>query len=1130
MTVPTAVLPFDLTAPLPHGRLRLEASAGTGKTYAVAALVTRFIVEEGVPVGALLVTTFTRAAAQELRDRIRARLAETAALLAHDTPQSTPPEDSLLAWLDDAAGAQRSLWRQRAQAALADIDAATIDTIHAACRRVLLLAGRQVALEEHPGHTDTLVAEVVNDLLVTEGLQRAVALPEKRLAALVRTLLANPLAQLVLPSAAVDGEGPSQEALDQLVQCASRAVAEVRARSRDRVSFDGLLQAAYDTVTRPDAAELCEQLARRFPVAIVDEAQDTDPLQWGIVDALYPADTAGRPSAWRALVVVGDPKQSIYSFRGADVAAFTRAGAGAQRRTLEVNYRSDQPLLDALNILMSDATFGEGIAYHPVQAPPKHQQSKLPGGEPVLELVLADCAPDSAEVAEELHGVAAEGGPHATVATAMADLALDPMAQVAAARVHRAMASGCHAPGHIAVLVGNRYEGERVARALRDRGVPCTTAGTASVMQGAAAAQVRTLLRALGRPADMNGVRLLAIGWFGTLDHAALATASDDLFLPLQEQLLDWRPRVRRLGVASLLRHLAALPAVIDRLAATGELPRHLTDLEHLAELLHDGTNRQGCTPDQALAALLVLQRMDEKNELVARRLETDAEVVQVMTTYAAKGLQFPMVVVAQHWRLEPSSSAPPMARLAAADAQRVVDGGWVLRSETPGVWDAAASALLDEQARLMYVAMTRAEHQLVVLLATEEPDDEAPAPSSTPGRVLGLSAPVTSVEGLRAQLEPRLAPLGGRVRVVDGGTVVEEAPRAATMDSAGAERAAAALATAALPVAPLPAPVRSARREWSFTAISSYAGSEGHPDQGGLDEHHARASDGDDDGDDTSAPGETPPGPLAHLPASAEVGVCLHAVLERADFTAPNPEAELRPLLARHAAVPSLAPHHDALATGLAQLLTTPLGTSVPGNVALAQLARRDRLDELRFRLALAPRDRTVHVKQLGQLWADALSPSDPLRAYAGTLARGALDAWPAGFLVGAIDLVTRLATPSGDGTSRYLVIDYKSNRLPDGYHHQAMRRAMMAHHYPLQGLLYCVAVHRYLRWRTGVADPSPQLAGFAYLFVRGMVGAHTPVDAHGRVHGVFHWEPPPGLVVAASALLAGDAAEVAA
>ena len=1113
MTVPAAVLPFDLTAPLPHGRLRLEASAGTGKTYAVAALATRYIVEEGVPVGALLVTTFTRAAAQELRDRIRARLAEVAARLAQEEPRRTPPgdppDDPLLAWLDVAAGAQRALWQQRAQAALADIDTATIDTIHAACRRILQLAGRPVELEEHEGRTATVVAEVVNDLLVAEGLQRAVELAEDRLATLVALQLSNPSAQLVLPPVAVDGEGPTAQALDQVAQCVTRAVALVRARTGDRVSFDGLLQSAHDMVTHPDAGPLCEQLAHRFRVAIVDEAQDTDPLQWGIVDALYPTEASGR-----TLVVVGDPKQSIYSFRGADVAAYTRAGAGAPRRTLATNFRTDQPLLDALNTLMAGATFGEGIAYHPVHAPPRHQQSTLPAGEPVLELVVADAAPPREE-------------PEDPTPEPMAG---EPMPQVAAARVHRAIASGCHTPGRIAVLVGTRAEGEQVARALRARGVPCTTAGTASVMHGDAAGQLRTLLAALTRPGDMRVVRLLAIGWFGSMDHAALATAIDDLFLPLQEQLLDWRQRLRRLGAASLIRHLAATPAVIDRLAATGELPRHLTDLEHLAELLHERTGRGATTPEQARAALASLAQLPDTSEVVARRLETDADVVQVMTIHAAKGLQFPLVVVARNWPGTFRVMGPPVARLAPGDAQRVIDGGWVLGANSPAVVEAARAAWAEEQARLLYVALTRAEHQLVLLLATE--DDALQGPS-TPARVLGLSAPVTSAEALRAQLAPRLAPRGERVRVVDGATILREAP------VAGATAAPAASAGDALAVAPLPAPVRGTRREWSFTVISGYSNSaasgDSHPDQGGLDEHHARddAEDAPDDAADADAADAATtvlPGPLADLPASAEVGVCLHAVLERAEFTAPNPEAELRPLLARHAAVPSLAPHHDALAAGLSQLLATPLGTSVPGNVTLATLSRRDRLDELRFRLALAPRDRTVHVRQLGQLWADALSPSDPLHAYAGTLARGALDAWPAGFLVGAIDLVARLATPSGDGTARYLVVDYKSNRLPDGYHHQAMRRAMMAHHYPLQGLLYGVAVHRYLRWRTGIADPSPLLAGFAYLFVRGMVGAHTPVDALGRVDGVFHWAPPPGLVAAASTLLAGDAPEVAA
>jgi exodeoxyribonuclease V beta subunit len=339
----------------------------------------------------------------------------------------------------------------------------------------------------------------------------------------------------------------------------------------------------------------------------------------------------------------------------------------------------------------------------------------------------------------------------------------------------------------------------------------------------------------------------------------------------------------------------------------------------------------------------------------------------------------------------------------------------------------------------------------------------------------------------------------------------------------------------ATLAVAALPDPVSRTRREWSFTAISAHGAHE--PDavngaeHGGLDEHGAAdeaTTPVSEEAVTAPAHATAPaPGPLADLPASAEVGVCLHAIFERADFTAPDLDAELWPLLARHAAVPALRDRHDALASGLARVITTPLGAGIPGNPALRQLALPHRLDELRFQLALAPRGRGASVRALGALWADALPADDPLRPYARTLADGALEAWPSGYLVGAIDLVARLPQDQVEGgATRTVVIDYKSNRLREGYHHAALTRAMMAHHYPLQGLLYLVAVHRFLRWRTGVADPSPQLAGFAYLFVRGMVGPDTPVDAAGRVQGVFHWTPPAGLVAEASALLAGGAA----
>jgi exodeoxyribonuclease V beta subunit len=1064
---------FDLSGPLPAGRLRLEASAGTGKTYTVCRLVTRFVVERGLPIGQLLVTTFTRAAARELRERIREDLATLA------------PQQAL------------------ARRAVADFDSAPVGTIHGICQRILQLAGRPVQLEDRPGRHEALVAEVVNDLLVQEALMGgAVNADEQHLVAFVTRALANPMARRIPDPHGEDPRAPLMALVD-------RAVAEVRARSREQVSFDGLLLAAYDAVTGPGGAALCAKVAARHPVAIVDEAQDTDPVQWGIFDTLYPATD---PS--RTLVVVGDPKQSIYAFRGADVASYRLAGEGARTQTLAVNWRSDQPLLDALNVLMQDARFGAGIAYHPVHACADNRTRKAPADTPVVELVVAG---------GEDQGGGEEGG---TPEDAAPD-GPTPLASAAALRVHKALAEGHWRPDEVAVLVGTRSEGAMVADALRACGIPCTTAGTSSVAREDAARELRALLRGLVRPGDGAVGRLVATGWFGTRARAELPNLADDDLLATQEQLRELGPQVRRLGIASVLRDLAGRAPVLERLAAAGSLARHLTDLDHLAELLHERTGRRGCTPDQALAALLELEGMDERAELVTRRLDTDAQVVQVMTIHVAKGLQFPMVVVARKWGdMAPNRDAPVVRR--PGEGQQVLDGGWLAKPFAPGVPEAEREAWHEEQKRLLYVALTRAMHQLVVVLPVEKVGARF---ASVPGQVLGVATPITSADVLREALRVRLAPLGDTVRITSLAEVTREAPPA--------HAAPPAARPAALTVATLPAErITRVPREWSFTSISARGAHEPEAgigaEQGGLDEHGA-ADETMTEVERTEAGAEAAPAhataaapsPLADLPASAEVGVCLHAIFERADFTAPDLDAELRPLLARHAAVPALRDRHDALASGLARVITTPLGAGIPGNPALRQLALPHRLDELRFQLALAPRERGASVRALGALWVDALPADDPLRPYARTLADGALEAWPSGYLVGAIDLVARL--PQGQvegGATRTVVIDYKSNRLREGYHHAALTRAMMAHHYPLQGLLYLVAVHRFLRWRTGVADPSPQLAGFAYLFVRGMVGPDTPVDAAGRVQGVFHWTPPAGLVAEASALLAGGAA----
>jgi exodeoxyribonuclease V beta subunit len=171
-----------------------------------------------------------------------------------------------------------------------------------------------------------------------------------------------------------------------------------------------------------------------------------------------------------------------------------------------------------------------------------------------------------------------------------------------------------------------------------------------------------------------------------------------------------------------------------------------------------------------------------------------------------------------------------------------------------------------------------------------------------------------------------------------------------------------------------------------------------------------------------------------------------------------------------------------------------------------------------LRFDFALTDAVGHVRVADIGKVMLEHLASSDPLIEYAERLAAGALPASLLGMLNGSIDLVVRHPSRPDE----YVIADYKSNRLPR-YDQATIHESMIDHHYPLQGILYSVALYRFLRWRLGESDPSPRLAGFAYLYIRGMTGPATPIDAHGHRDGVFHWQAPAGLVPALSDMLSG-------
>jgi len=279
----------------------------------------------------------------------------------------------------------------------------------------------------------------------------------------------------------------------------------------------------------------------------------------------------------------------------------------------------------------------------------------------------------------------------------------------------------------------------------------------------------------------------------------------------------------------------------------------------------------------------------------------------------------------------------------------------------------------------------------------------------------------------------------------------------------------------------------------------------------------------------------------MAELPAGAKFGSLVHAVLETADPMAADLESELRTQIEKHSLWWPVGVPAGDLAAALVPLHDTPLGP-LAGDLTLRQIGLRDRLCEMDFEFPLAGGDLRagaphIRLADVGALLQRYLPPGDPLVPYVDRLTDATLGRQKlSGYLSGSVDAVLRIPVGSESGAGpghRYVVVDYKTNWLGESdrpltaadYTEGRMAEAMLHSDYPLQALLYCVVLHRFLRWRQPGYDPERHLGGVLYLFLRGMCGPGTPVT-DGHPAGVFGWRPPAELVCALSALLDGQEA----
>ncbi|WP_415903256.1 exodeoxyribonuclease V subunit beta [Neptuniibacter sp. QD29_5] len=1172
----TSVLPLEpFTFPL-KGQQLIEASAGTGKTYTITALYLRLLLGQGdisdKPLGPdqILVVTFTEAATEELRDRIRSRIVDARnAFLLPDV--SDPFLDQLKQNTADHEQAIKLL-----EQAIRQMDEAAIFTIHGFCQRMLKqhafesgslfeseltqddqslirsaaidfwrntiyplsgplsslvmrywsspeslmmeirgLLSRSVrvtpdlsdqdlaeaydarleALNEFKQawlqNEDDLVTLVqssgvnkrsytkanlpkwiaqIDDYAASEQLE-----PNKKLVTTLQKFTSSVL-QEKTPEGAEFPQHYLFEQLETLLEGAvpvkeillSRALKEVRqrlARAKKQYqvqTFDDLLidlhQALYSNSGESLAGAICDQ----FPVAMIDEFQDTDPLQYGIFSTLY------KDVNRHALIMIGDPKQAIYAFRGADIFTYIQARRQVpQTFTLETNWRSTTSMVEGVNHLFQSADsafiYDEDIPFIPVKAADKAgKRLKIQNVEPPALTLWHQESDEPLNNAQYL----------ATYA------------QATASEIDRLL-SGNTLIGDrklqgsdIAVLVRDRFEAEEIRRALAVYEHPCVyLSNKDSVFKSQEAIELSLLLTAIENPLNDRALKAALATEFMQLDmHDLDRLNHDELgWEKVITEFSDYREIWLRLGVLPMLsrlihqRNLAAM--TLEQVS--GE--RRLTNMLHLAELL-----QQASAEREGVAGLIrwfneqISQPSGGGDEQILR-LESERNLVTIVTVHKSKGLEYPVVFLPFACRFKEQKSAFYHDE----SGEAVLD----LKAE-PEALKEADKERLAEELRLLYVALTRAVYSCYIGISHIKIGNSKKSRliDSALGFLL-LQSGIELDEALQTLEQP------AAIQVLTPPNYGSQKDLFAVEEEQTAQLEARNFQ-------------RKIDRDWrvsSYSALSTHQASH-IPELPGLDLEVA--AEGQEQVEEVIPDEDN----IFTFPRGANAGTFLHSVFEEISFARYQQvmleSDEYRTQLHDQLQV---AGYEERWQCVIEKLIEDVLATDLNGQgLRLNQINDEDRLVEMEFMLS------AEHIT-VGRL-ESLIRRYDPLAAKAKPLSFEPLR----GLLKGFIDLLFR------DG-EKYYVLDYKSNHLgyeASSYTQEAIKESMIDHRYDLQYLLYTLAVHRLLKQRIPDYDYERHFGGVYYLFLRGMDGEST--------NGVFHDKPDIELIEKLDLMFAGEVVDV--
>ncbi len=1128
----------------------VEASAGTGKTYAIAMLVLRAVAELDIAIDKILIVTFTKTATEELRSRIRARLVEGRNLLSGVMKKPDPTLENWAAGIGDKESALRRL-----KLALYDIDCAGIFTIHSFCQRMLLDQALEtgqlfdvelmtdigqvrgevvddfwrdhfysldklpasIVLQEFSNPEELLrsvqgglkghgriepvvgtVAEALTSLDTTfsvisswwennggqlfdqlekirsekgfkkrlteslktwhesldaffSGVSRRVPSDLNLLQAgeICKELNGNKyrgeakkeavLAGCSLPGDKIDDflDAKSTILLTFRVQLALELQNEVSERlsMRGLMSFDDLISRLSYGLQGEHGQELRKIVRERFQVALIDEFQDTDSTQWYIFSEIFAS-----PSHY--LYLIGDPKQAIYKFRGADIYSYFKARSCADYQlTLDKNYRSHPSLVGQVNTLFMSRPnpffFDQNLIDYNIVHPAKTEEDLelVKGGESLAGMIYCLLPENEDDKGGRwTGGKAAEEFNHFVAAEIIR--LLDPDSPVLLKikneqeRVLR--------PRDIAILVRSNRQASDYLNELNKIGMPAIVSARESVFKSEECRELSVLLNAVAQPGELSRLKgAMSLRWFGFKGHELVELWQDeDRFILWYERFLIYGSLWQKDGFMVMMNRLIVDEDVYLTLASQRGTERSITNIQHLSELIQEVETSAHFNLAQTLLWLRQMMEAETDGESGELRLESDEEAVQIVTMHGVKGLEYPVVFCPYLWYRQDRLKKEKYCISSHDDENNLVvdlgsDDFEVRREE-------AVKEEKAEDLRLLYVALTRATLRCYVMWADVKAAGIAGGSFDSALGYLLFPDGVCAAEKQQEKLEE----LAGKLSV-------------RYIDPAGSRSASSFYWQKEMTdlKSMLPSD-RDLHTDWqmsSYSALTSLTVYEDEPVERKKED------------------AEAIPIPVVGLPAGPNFGNAVHEILESIPFDEISNTAGNEDFIREKCRKYGIAVELKPLQQLLSNVVNSPMADfSGNGFFTLASLSESSCLQEMEFYFRMT----LVETEMINHVLAD-----EPTVCH---LSHKVMQ----GYLTGLIDLVCK-------HEERYYIIDYKTNYLGDlmvNYEQENLSRAMRSHNYGLQYWIYTLVLHRYLK--TMIPDYSYEhhFGGIFYLFIRGM------------------------------------------